>query len=252
MKYLFSKTGMQLLESLTLTETLYAFDYDGTLAPIVSNPDNAKMSDKTRNLLETLTSKSPSAIISGRSIYDLKKRISKLPCSLVGNHGLEGLPSQKTSIQKIEKICTNWKKQIGLQWKKSNFESGTFLEDKTYSLALHYRLSRNKRTIKPKLFELVEKLNPAPRIVLGKSVINLIPSGAPHKGVALLELMVHLKIQCALYIGDDDTDEDVFSLPDERIISIRVGEKSSSRAQFYIKRQSELNKLLSILVNNIR
>jgi trehalose-6-phosphatase len=53
-------------------------------------------------------------------------------------------------------------------------------------------------------------MEPAPRIVLGKSVINLIPAGAPHKGVALLELMVHLKIQCALYIGDDDTDEDVF------------------------------------------
>jgi trehalose 6-phosphate phosphatase len=250
MKYLFSKTGLQLIESLTLTKTLYAFDYDGTLAPIALSPEKAKLSEKTYKLLTKLTSKSPSAIISGRSIFDLKKNLPKIQCHLVGNHGLEGLPSQKTSILQIEKTCSDWKKQIKSLWPKMINDSGVFLEDKTYSLALHYRLSRNKRVAKPSLFELIQKMEPAPRIVLGKSVINLIPAGTPHKGVALLELMVHLKIQCALYIGDDDTDEDVFSLPDERIISIRVGQKRSSNAQFYVKRQSEVNKLLSKLVKD--
>lgn len=251
MKYLFSKTGLQLLESLTLTKVLYAFDFDGTLAPIVSSPERAGMTVKTSDLLKVLTSKTPSAILSGRSIRDLEKRLPPIKSHLVGNHGLEGLPSQKSSIHQIEKICRGWKRQIEQSWPKILKGSEVFLEDKTYSLALHYRGSRNKREVKPRLFELLKELNPVPRIVLGKSVINLVPVGAPHKGVALLELMGHLKIHCALYIGDDDTDEDVFSLPDERIISVRVGHKRASNAQFYIKRQTEINKILSKLVKDV-
>lgn len=88
-------------------------------------------------------------------------------------------------------------------------------------------------------------------MILGKSVINLVPPGAPHKGVALLEAMMTLNLKCALYIGDDDTDEDVFSLPDTNIISIRVGEKRASHAQFFIKRQTEVNNILKKLIKQV-
>jgi len=50
-----------------------------------------------------------------------------------------------------------------------------------------------------------------------------------------------------LYVGDDDTDEDVFSLPDERILSVRVGKKLMSAAQLYLERQSQMGSLLRYL-----
>lgn len=249
MKYLFSKSGLQILESLAFTRTLYAFDFDGTLAPIVSVPDKARASKVTESLLQSISDRVPVAVISGRAISDLKKRLGFFPEHLIGNHGLEGLSLRNESSQQAQKICADWKNQLQKKWQ---LESGIFVEDKTYSLALHYRKARNKKDARAQLFEKIEKLQPAPRIILGKCVINLIPTGAPHKGVALLELMMHSGLKCALYVGDDDTDEDVFSLPDARIISIRVGEKKSSNAQFFIKRQSEMNRLLKFLLENLK
>lgn len=249
MKYLFSKPGIQVLESLAFTGTLYAFDFDGTLAPIVSTPDKAKPSKATESLLQSISEHAPTAVISGRALSDLKRRLSFIPDHLIGNHGLEGLSLHNDSSLQAHSICESWSKQLQRNWK---FESGIFVEDKIYSLALHYRRARNKKGARIKLFQKIEKLNPAPRIILGKCVMNLIPTGAPHKGVALLELMMHSNLKCALYVGDDDTDEDVFSLPDARIISVRVGEKKSSNAQFFIKRQSEMNRLLKLVYKNVR
>jgi trehalose 6-phosphate phosphatase len=95
-------------------------------------------------------------------------------------------------------------------------------------------------------------LAPAPRLVLGKAVVNAIPSGNLHKGSAMLELMHQLKTSGALYVGDDDTDEDVFSLPDERIVTVRIGKKAASAAQWYLARQSQIGLLLQYLTPDPR
>ena len=92
------------------------------------------------------------------------------------------------------------------------------------------------------------KLDDSPRIILGKFVFNVIPAGAPHKGMALLELMIETGATRALYVGDDDTDEDIFSLPDKRIVSVRVGKKKLSHAKYYLNRQSEMTILLRRLL----
>lgn len=252
MKYLFSETGMKVLESLTFTKTLYAFDFDGTLAPIVGTPDEAKASKDMGKILHDLSALAPVAIVSGRSIGDLKSRLRFEADHLIGNHGLEGLSSTKDSSDRAHKICASWKAQLQNRWGKLKNDSGVFIEDKSFSLALHYRKSRNKKTARHELFSKIETLNPPPRIILGKSVMNLVPAGAPHKGVALLELMMQCELKTALYVGDDDTDEDVFSLPDAGIITIRVGDKKSSQAQFFVKRQTEVKRIVSELLTSIR
>ena len=252
MKYLFSKTGMNILESLTFTNTLYAFDFDGTLAPIVGTPGHAKISRDTEKLLDELSSLVPVAVVSGRSIMDLKSRLGFVPSHMIGNHGLEGLSSTKESSDLASKICSSWRGQLKLKWGNLKNDPSVFVEDKTFSLALHYRKSRNKKTARHELFSKIENLDPSPRIILGKSVMNLIPTGAPHKGVALLELMMKWELKTALYIGDDDTDEDVFSLPDRGIITIRVGHKKSSQAQFFIKRQGEVKSLVRELLSRLQ
>lgn len=249
MKYMFQESGIKLLRSLSLAKTLLAFDFDGTLAPIVEQPELARMSSSVNNSFLSLAKNQPVAVISGRSINDLRKRVPS-GISLVGNHGLEGLSKSKKSAEMVLASVEGWKKRIRENWKKVANDPGVFLEDKEYSLALHYRNSKAKKEAKRRIFDLISDLDPHPRIIMGKSVFNLLPIGAPHKGVAILELMSQGLFSAALYVGDDDTDEDVFALPDQRIVTIRVGYKRSSQAQFFLKRQSEIKRLIEYFHKN--
>lgn len=241
MKYILGDSGKKLLQSMAMANTLFAFDFDGTLAPIVKDPEAAFMKDSVLQALKKLARKRKVAIISGRSIEDLKKRVPK-DLQLVGNHGLEGLPGGARNLDTLSKVISEWRKQLA---KSKGFSDPEIrVEDKEFSLAIHYRNSRAKKEAKRDIFSMVSELQPSPRVIMGKSVFNLVPPGAPHKGVALLELMSHHSFNAAFYIGDDDTDEDLFSLPDQRILTVRVGKKKTSQAQFYLDRQSEIKALL--------
>jgi trehalose 6-phosphate phosphatase len=125
---------------------------------------------------------------------------------------------------------------------------GVTVEDKRYSLSLHYRNAVRRDQAARIIRRAVEDLRPAPKMIRGKCVINLLPCRAPHKGEALLELMKKLNRSVALYIGDDDTDEDVFDLGDRRILTVRVGRKRSSAAKFFLRRQTEITAVLRYLV----
>lgn len=243
---LFSRTSLIVLESLSFTKTLYAFDFDGTLAPIVSEPASAKMTEVTHDLLKQFSNLVPVAIISGRSIQDLKSRISFQPKFLIGNHGMETTGGADSSLEKAQEICSKWMSKLN----QISFEYGVSLEDKKYSIAIHYRNSRSKSLAKADIKNAIHSLTPTPHLILGKSVFNLVPVGAPHKGSALLNLLKTSNLKHAFYIGDDDTDEDIFSLPYQngQIFTVRVGEKKKSQASYYIKRQSEINKLIRLLI----
>ena len=110
------------------------------------------------------------------------------------------------------------------------------IEDKTYSLSMHFRESSAPHHAKELVLRVTAQLTPLPRLVLGKAVVNVIPPGTPHKGTALLELMRQLKCEAALYVGDDDTDEDVFSLPDERSSPCGSGKRPPRRPGTILKR----------------
>lgn len=234
-----------ILESLSFTQSLYAFDFDGTLSKIVRVPADAVISEKTGALLRELSEFVPVAIVSGRSVDDLRQRLPFEPFYLVGNHGLEGLGGSRESLVYAETVCRGWRDRL----EKIDFGVGVEVEDKSYSLAIHFRRSRKKKEANAKIRRALRELDPAPRVISGKSVVNLIPAGAPHKGVALMELMKMAGTRRAFYIGDDDTDEDVFGLPDDQVVmSVRVGKKKSSSARYYIRHQSEINQVLKVLI----
>jgi trehalose 6-phosphate phosphatase len=248
MKSLFSECGLKLLESYCFTNTLFAFDFDGTLAKIVTTPSEAKMSRETIRLLEGLNQNVPIAIISGRSIHDLVPRVKFQPKYLVGNHGLEGPIRSTVSENDLKEACQLWKKQLSISLPNRILSNGVEIEDKTFSIAIHYRKSRNKSDVRTLISNALYNLQPSPRVILGKSVYNLIPIGAPHKGMALLDLMKQASTHTAFYIGDDDTDEDVFSLPNSKVLTVRVGNKRSSQAKYFIQKQTEINKVLRELL----
>lgn len=87
------------------------------------------------------------------------------------------------------------------------------------------------------------------RIVGGKQVVNILPSRAPHKGIALERERDRLHCDTALYVGDDETDEDVFALDQPgRLLTVRVGSKRTSAATYCVTNQRAVDDLLRALI----
>lgn len=242
MKPFFTQIGYQKLKTFCHAQTLFAFDYDGTLTSLSPHIFESKLPLKTKKLLENLYQYVPIAIISGRSIADLKTLCSFTPTFFMGNHGLEGIKLDKKLKIRFLRMCKQWKEKLS---KNMTNIQGLKLEDKQYSLSIHYRSVKQKKKIKHLLLNHVSKLKPSPKIVFGKSVINLLPVCSFNKGTSLMEAMKQLNATHAIYIGDDDTDEDIFGLPGNEILKIRVGKKNNSYANFYLKNQFELNRFLN-------
>jgi len=248
MKYLLTDRGRSELEALVKVHSLFAFDFDGTLAKIVRDRHAAQLGRPIRLWLGELAKRAPTAIISGRSVDDLRERVGNTVPYLIGNHGLEGLHVTQQVVEQARNTCIGWKQLIAERFGTKLTRYGVFVEDKSYSLSFHYRNADRKDDARTLVFHVLAQLSPLPRIVLGKAVVNVVPAAAPHKGAALLELMYQLNCTAALYIGDDDTDEDVFSLPDTRILTVRIGKNKSSAARFFLKKQTEITEVLRSIV----
>ncbi len=248
MTHLLSAEGLVRLRTFVGAPALYAFDFDGTLSRIVRERDAARLAPGVRRWLEALNRLVPTAVISGRSLTDLRRRVGADIPYLVGNHGLEGADTPPSVAVHARDICLGWQRQLTGIPSAELDRVGVSIEDKGYSLTFHYRLSPNKPRARQLLFDAVARLTPAPRLILGKAVVNAMPAGVPHKGDAMLALMRRAGVDRALYVGDDDTDEDVFALSDERILSVRVGLKQTSRAPWYVRNQTEVSSLLAALV----
>lgn len=242
MKHLLSRENREVLAQLAWSRVLVAFDFDGTLAPIVSARDDAGMRTRTRELFEHVCGLYPCAVISGRSKADVASRLGSAQIKyVIGNHGLEpgsGLSEFEGEVRRARTLLDE--SSLGLL--------GIDLEDKRYSLALHYRRSRNKRAARAQILTAIAALPVAMRVVPGKLVVNVVPARAPNKGEALLELRGVEGADTALYVGDDVTDEDVFELDQPgRLLTVRIGESRSSAAAYFLRDQREMDRLLAKL-----
>lgn len=222
---------------------LLAFDFDGTLAPIVANRDEARMRPSTEGAFARLCRAYPCAVLSGRSVDDVRARLGDAPVRyVVGNHGME----PGTDLDTYERIT---REGLGPLREALSGMHGVEVEDKRYSLAVHYRAARRRRHARASILRAVGALGERPRIVAGKQVLNLVPREAPHKGDALLGLMSLERAERAIYVGDDVTDEDVFRLdrPDS-VLGIRVGRSRSSAARFHLRAQADVDRLIERLL----
>ena len=217
-----------------------AFDFDGTLSPIVQHPDQAGMRARTRNLLGRLAALYPCVIVSGRARADVLGKLGGANVArVIGNHGAETEAATRTSRRRVERWKTALERQLGSL-------PGLWMEDKGISLAVHYRQSPRKAEARRLVLAAARKL-PDVRVFGGKQVVNLVPISAPHKGDALAAERDRLGCNWVLYVGDDENDEDAFAL-DGNIVSVRVGRKQRSHASYYLRTQSEIDDLIALLV----
>jgi trehalose 6-phosphate phosphatase len=223
MDYLFTEAGKSDLEALLRLHSLYAFDFDGTLAKIVREHHAARLSRPIRFWLEELGKRAPTAVISGRSVEDLQSRVGTAVSHLIGNHGSEGPHTCRETMQQVQETSHGW-----LQWVNDRFHdelarSGVVVENKSYSLSFHYRTTNQRDAARALISRIVAELSPPPRIVLGKSVVNVMPPTASHKGTALLEYMRGLVFFGSVFVGDDVIDVDFFALREVRCVFVRCG-----------------------------
>jgi trehalose 6-phosphate phosphatase len=241
--YFFSEAARGALARFVDRRTLFAFDLDGTLAPIGPDPDAIGVPATTEKIIITLSGLAQVAVITGRSRSDALKRLSVLPRYLIGNHGAEGLPGWESRTQAFVQTVKGWQDQLAELLPTEN-RKGLLIENKGPTLSIHYRHAADAKAARVMILRALKRLIPQPRIISGIFIENLVPEGAPDKGAALALLMKQADCPKGFFVGDDETDEDVFRLDHENIFTVRVGRKNGSLARFYLRNQQEIDRLL--------
>ena len=243
MKDLLLPRHRAVLERLARSRTLVAFDYDGVLAPIVRDPAGARMPRATRRLLARLAQAWPVAVVSGRAYVDTLRLSEGVAPHVVGNHGYELLRARRVPGGVVAQVA-GWRAALERDLAPVR---GWFIEDKRSTLAVHYGLERRWRTAEAAVYRAAAQLEGA-RLVNGKKVLNVLPAAFPNKGDAVVALLARLKLDVALYLGDDVTDEDAFAIGPPRVVGVRVGRGRRSAASWRIASQRQVDELLEVLI----
>ncbi len=232
-------------------------DYDGTLTPIVSRPEDARLLPATRDLIKKLQ-KHPRfdiAIISGRSLKDIKKMAAIKGIVYAGNHGLEIEMKSGRSLRPKGLSTKYLLKKIKLSLKKElKHIKGAWIEDKGCTLSVHFRLVEKKninlvkkafrKTVLP--YVVTRKI----RAFSGKMVFEARPGVEWDKGKTMLYLLAKKRKALPIYIGDDVTDTDAFRAIRGKGISIFVGRpKRSISADYFLKDPRDVEGFIKKLYN---
>jgi len=231
---------------------LILLDYDGTLIPFADKPEKAMPENKLLSLLESLANitNNEVAIVSGRDKGILQRWFKDLDVGLVAEHGT-WIKDMGEDWEIIEPLQNDWKEEIRPILKSYvDRTSGSFVEEKDYSLVWHYRrvdpelASVRAWELKDSLLHLTTNLNL--EVLEGNKVIEIKNVGI-NKGRAVLRWLSKKKWEFILAIGDDYTDEDVFAALPESAYSIKVG-LGPSQAMFNLDSVSDVRLLLKELV----
>src|SRR6266542_1140586 len=182
-------------------------DVDGTLAPIVARPEDARVPDKTRDELQRLAGRyGLVACISGRPAKDAARIVGVDAIRYVGEHGLELEPEAEEWAERLAAFAR------GVEWPA---EKG-----KRLTLSLHFRTAPEGEGY---LREVAERaLEDGLRPRWGRKVLEIRPPLDADKGTAVRRLLEQAALRRALYAGDDTTDLDAFRALDGLEVAVRV------------------------------
>ena len=243
MQHLFTPEGDAALVAAMQLRPLMAFDFDGTLAHIVAHPDDARISQAVAQRLKRLATRLPVAIVTGRAADDVRDRLGFKPLYVVGNHGSEDVADPRAA----------WACRAALDPLRKSLAAhadalaaaGVMVEDKGQSIALHYRLSRDREAAQATIEELLAPQRSTLHVFAGKMVVNATAGDAPDKADAVRALMRRSGARAAFFAGDDVNDEPVFEAAAPDWLTVRVGRPEvASHARFYLHGPQEMALLL--------
>lgn len=229
-------------------------DYDGTLTGIAGRPEEACLPMKTLEAVEALSNRFPLAVVSGRSLADIKARVGIESIVYAGNHGLEISsphfsmtydigPGPRAALEGL---------RPGLLALQERF-SGLIVEDKALTLTVHYRLldPRNFTQFKEAFDRAIGAAIHGGHVKLTNSrkAFEIRADVEWDKGKALEWIMDRplFRGTAPLYMGDDDTDTDAYRSMSPEGISVNVG-RAVDEAGYFLMYQKEVEPFLKWLV----
>ncbi len=238
----------------------FFLDYDGTLTPIVSQPEDALLADDVRQVLRELAGLCTVAIVSGRDRADVEPLVALDSLVFAGSHGFDirgpnGLRLEheggRACLPALEKAESEL---------RSALETivGARVERKRFAIANHYRNVADADT--PRVERVVREVAaryPTLRISHGKKVFELRPDIDWDKGRAVLWLLEALGLDDSkalpFYLGDDVTDEDAFLALADRGIGVLVGRPSYlTHATYGLRDTEDVRQFLERMVRTLR
>jgi len=206
----------------------FLLDVDGTIVDLAATPREVYVPHALRDTLRRLLERTGGAVafVSGRPIAELDLLFSPLELPCIGGHGAElrTKPGEAPAAPRLPSLDHNVKRHFAAI---AEADPGIILEDKGYSLALHYRLAPTKeRFVRESAAKVCRSLGKLPiELLPGKQMIEIKQPGFT-KATAVRELMTYPPFagRRPVFIGDDITDLGVFDiLPDFDGIGISVG-----------------------------
>lgn len=227
---------------------LILLDYDGTLVPFHKEVNQAKPDAELLEILERISSDKQNklVIISGRDYHTLDTWLGNLHVDLIAEHGAWYKDYNKTWQNKSD-LTKDWMGEIRhIMEVYAGRTPGTFIEDKSFSLAWHYRKAEEGLG-NLRMQELVADskhivADMGLQILLGDKVVE-IKSMAVNKGKAARRWLRKDSYQFVMAIGDDHTDEDTFNAMPDDAFTIKVG-KNISAATYYLNSYKDVRDML--------
>ena len=231
-------------------------DYDGTLTPIVNNPQDALLRPKMKSLIKKLQNDKNTevVIITGRDSNFICKQFDGVECYLACEHGAKFYDYKTKKWRNL--VASNkreWFPQAAQIIKEYTRRTpGSFFEKKNYAIAWHYRNSPQdfgEFQARKLVVDLESGLSHFPvSVILGKKVVE-VKSIEANKGY-FTQWFTSRYAQGGERIfamGDDKTDEDMFSTLDKEAITLKVGAPENTHASYYIEKQANVGALLKDL-----
>lgn len=231
---------------------VFFLDYDGTLSPIVSHPDDAVLTESMKDCLKKLSEEFIVAIITGRDLEDIRPRAGLKNLWYAGSHGFDiSGPSGAIEHRQGEDFLPVLDKVEASLRESLSAVSGCLVERKRFSIATHYRQVAGDQveSVKQTVGELATR-HPELRMSSGKKVLELQPDIDCNKGTALRWLMDTLELDLSryfpIYIGDDVTDEDAFlQLQDDGVGILVATHQQTTAAQYRLDSPGEVESFLN-------
>jgi len=250
-----------LCELISKRQLALCLDYDGTIAPITSSPEEAVPPPEIRDVMIALTEHPDRLLLvvaSGRRLEEVQLLLAiERPVAIIGTHGLELMDwngRRRLTAPVAHCLDALDKARVWLN-ATLNLRRGFFIEDKRLVLALHYRgadradaaavVARLKRLVNQEMSEL--------QVVDGDRVSEFVPRVAPDKGFALLSLLERNGSPRWLpaYFSNDVSDEGAFYKLRPHGVTALVGPERRSCTEYRLESRADLTELLARLADTL-
>jgi trehalose-phosphatase len=235
---------------------LLGLDFDGTLAPIVEDPAEARLDPRLVPMLLTLSTRPNvlTVIMSGRERADVETRVGLPALVYAGNHGLD---IQGNSINFLEPNAvasqTVLDAMAAVMAVRLREIQGAIVEHKGLTLSVHYRMvdEAAHEEVRHHVHNVLASTDHPFVLTTGKRVFEIRPRTYWNKGTAMTLIRKQLCPNSeVLYLGDDLTDEDAFrAFP--KGITIRVGASDETAAAFFLDTQADVFDFLKWFVSRV-